>query len=289
MNGHNHVQCRISALHGLAIAIAAMLLAPVALAQSHDDHGARHQDQKAPTKSEQAISDPYMLGTCPVSGRELGSMGDPVVKEYDGREVRFCCSGCIDKFEASKEEYFAKIDKKMIEQQLPYYPMDTCVVMGDPLTDEDGKDIAVNYIYGNRLVRFCCKMCVDDFNESPKKFLKKLDKAAIEQQREHYPLDVCIVSGQSLGSMGKPVDAVYGNRLVRFCCGGCVDKFESNAPAYMKRLDTAWKEHGHMQGHHGDDDHGAHEGRDDHHGHGDAGHGRHHGNDDDHSGHDHDG
>ncbi|MEK7731909.1 MAG: hypothetical protein AAB363_08640, partial [Planctomycetota bacterium] len=34
------------------------------------------------------------------------------VNVYDGREVRFCCSGCVKRFEADKAGYLAKIDAK---------------------------------------------------------------------------------------------------------------------------------------------------------------------------------
>jgi hypothetical protein len=55
---------------------------------------------------------PYPLDFCIVSDEKFGSMGEPVVKVYDGREVRFCCPGCVKKFEADKAGYFAKIDAK---------------------------------------------------------------------------------------------------------------------------------------------------------------------------------
>jgi len=54
----------------------------------------------------------YPLDFCIVSGEKLGSMGAPIVKVYDGREVRFCCSGCVKRFEADKTGYLAKIDEK---------------------------------------------------------------------------------------------------------------------------------------------------------------------------------
>jgi hypothetical protein len=43
-----------------------------------------------------------------------------------------------------------------------------------------------------------------------------------------YILDTSLISGQKLGSMGEPVDYVYGNRLIRFCCAGCVSSFEAS-------------------------------------------------------------
>lgn len=53
---------------------------------------------------------PYPLDTCVVSGEKLGSMGDPVVKSYDGHQVKFCCSACIRDFEKDKAKFLTKID-----------------------------------------------------------------------------------------------------------------------------------------------------------------------------------
>ncbi len=46
---------------------------------------------------------------CPVSGEELGSMGEPVVMNHDGKEVKLCCDSCIEKFEADPAKYTAKV------------------------------------------------------------------------------------------------------------------------------------------------------------------------------------
>jgi len=54
----------------------------------------------------------YPLTTCVVSGEKLGEMGAPVVTNYKGTEVRFCCSGCVKKFNADPDKYLAKLDKK---------------------------------------------------------------------------------------------------------------------------------------------------------------------------------
>ena len=59
---------------------------------------------------------PYTLDVCAVSGETLGSMGDPVVKAYDGREIKFCCEGCLDEFEANVPAGLAKVDEAMIAQ-----------------------------------------------------------------------------------------------------------------------------------------------------------------------------
>ena len=200
--------------------------------------------------------DLYTLATCPISGKALGSMGDPIVKQYDGREVRFCCKGCIGKFEADKEAGFKKIDAQLVKQQMHYYPFDTCIISDETL-GEDGKEIAVNYVYKNRLVRLCCKDCIKDFNKNSAAYLKKIDAAIVKKQREHYPLENCVVGGGSLGSMGEPVEVIAGNRLVRFCCAGCKPKFEKNPAKYLAMVDAAWKEKHTEAGHddQGEQDH----------------------------------
>ncbi len=56
---------------------------------------------------------PYTLDTCAVSGEKLGDMGDAVVKVYQGQEVKFCCSGCIKKFEKDIDGNLKKLHSDM--------------------------------------------------------------------------------------------------------------------------------------------------------------------------------
>jgi len=181
--------------------------------------------------------DPYVLPTCPVSGGLLGSMGEPVVRQYDGREVRFCCAGCIGKFDADQAQYFAKIDAEVVALQRASYPLETCVVSGEKL---GSMGEPVDHVFKNRLVRFCCAGCVPKFEKEPGKFLAKLDGAVVEKQQADYPLDTCVVSGEQLGgSMGEPVDHVVANRLVRLCCKGCIRDLEKDPMKYLSKLDEA--------------------------------------------------
>ena len=62
------------------------------------------------------------------------------------------------------------------------YPLDTCVVSGEPLADGD-MGPPIDYVYKqdgqpDRLIRFCCTMCVAKFKKSPAKYLKTIDDAA---------------------------------------------------------------------------------------------------------------
>ncbi len=196
----------------------------------------------APEARTERQGDPYTLSTCPVSGESLGSMGDAVVKVYEGREVRFCCASCVVAFEKDPAKHFAKIDEMIVEQQMPYYPLKNCVVNpGDPLDIEGAHDVSVRYIHFNRLVRFCCDGCTGKFEKNPAKFIAVLDEAVIEAQMKDYPLTTCVVSGEALGGMGKTIDKVYANRLVRLCCEGCVEEFDRDPAKHFREIDAARK------------------------------------------------
>ena len=51
-----------------------------------------------------------------------------------------------------------------------------------------------------------------------------------------YPLKNCLVSGNELGSMGKPITKVYGSQEIKFCCKPCIKKFDANPAKYMAKL-----------------------------------------------------
>ena len=203
---------------------------------------AASQDADKATETPEVMAvEPYTLTTCPVSGEALGSMGDPIVVELDGREVKLCCKGCIKKFNADPAKFVAAVDKAMIEQQRPYYMLSTCIVSGESLIEE-GKDVGVEVLVNNRLFRVCCKSCVKKVKADPLRYRKVLDKQIADVQRPLYPLETCIVKGEKgkLGAMGEPVEFVVGNRLVRLCCSNCVPKFEADPVKFIAQLDAAW-------------------------------------------------
>jgi YHS domain-containing protein len=142
------------------------------------------------------------------------------------------------------------------------YPLKTCVVSDEPLGDEP-----VDYLHQetgkpDRLIRFCCGGCVEDFKADPARYLAKLDAAttttpaaqpaptaapaSIAEQKANYPLNVCAISSEALGSMGEPFDYVHQaagqpDRLVRMCCKGCVKTFKRDPAKYLARIDAAAK------------------------------------------------
>jgi len=208
----------------------------VALAVAHREPGRDDTGQAASPAAGQGSAGPtypYTLPDCPIGG-PLGSMGEPVVKVYDNREVRFCCAGCLGEFESDRAKYWGEIDEKIVEQQLMHYPFETCIVTGQELGDD-----AINHVHNNRLVRLANREAAAAFKADPAKHLGALDKKIVEQQLPDYPMDTCPVGGP-LGSMGEPVNFIYMNRLVRFCCGGCEKSLVNEPAKYLAKLDAAY-------------------------------------------------
>ena len=83
-----------------------------------------------------------------------------------------------------------------------------------------------------------------------------------------YPLDVCVVSDEPLGSMGDSLSFVYQGQEITICCKGCTKKFAKKPAHFIAKLSklaaaakaeeakkTGNEQHDH--GHHGDA-HGGH-------------------------------
>ena len=209
-----------------------------ALAQDgHGEHAAAAADAK-----QKAGGDPYLLDTDPVSGKSLGPVDKQVILALEGREFRFASTQNAEAFKASPEKYTPAVDAKLIAQQMPLYPLDTCVVTGDKLGKQG---TAYDFVYQNRLVRLSSKEHLATFLKDAPKFLSKLDAAVIERQKTGYKLTTCVVSGEKLGGeMGDPIDHVFGNRLVRFCCKSCVKDFGKDPLKYLALLDAGAKDKG---------------------------------------------
>ena len=122
-------------------------------------------------------ADAYPLDLCPVSDEPITEMGKPLVKEIDGRTVKFCCAHCVEAFQKEPEKYNKKMDEMIVAKEKASYPLDTCVVTGEKLGGDMGAPVDYVYRPTNRLVRFCCDGCVDSFKKTPGKYLAMLDKA----------------------------------------------------------------------------------------------------------------
>jgi YHS domain-containing protein len=54
-----------------------------------------------------------------------------------------------------------------------------------------------------------------------------------------YPLKTCVVSGDKIGEMGKPVMLIYKGQEMKFCCKDCVKDFNKDPDKYIKKLAEA--------------------------------------------------
>ena len=52
-----------------------------------------------------------------------------------------------------------------------------------------------------------------------------------------YPLETCVVSGEKLGEMGKPVVFEYKGQEIKLCCKSCRKKFDKDPPKFLKLME----------------------------------------------------
>ena len=135
-----------------------------------------------------------------------------------------------------KKETKAKDEQTIIAEQLPSYPLMKCPVSGEALGSMGD---AVDFVIDGRLVRLCCKSCTKGVKENPEKVFEKIDEGVIAKQKASYPMKTCLISGKELGSMGDPIDFVYGTRYVAFCCKGCIKGFQKNPDEQLAKVDAA--------------------------------------------------
>lgn len=60
-------------------------------------------------------------------------------------------------------------------------------------------------------------------------------KAAADSS-DQYPLDICVVSGEKLGSMGPPVEMEVEGRIVKLCCAACKPQLLAEPAKYLAML-----------------------------------------------------
>jgi hypothetical protein len=159
---------------------------------------------------------------CPVTGEELGSMGEPL-KVKVGEQVAFlCCKGCQGK--ELNAEHWKTIQARMAKAQ------GVCPIMEKPV-DATMKSTVVN----GQQVFVCCPPCIAKIQADVEGSLKKVNASYVsfvtkERQEKSDQLHataqgICPVTGNKLGSMGAPIKVKVGKEEVAFlCCKGCVGK-----------------------------------------------------------------
>ena len=102
-----------------------------------------------------------------------------------------------------------------------------CVVSGKALSGS-----AVTVTHDGQELRLCCEKCQAKFEKDPAKYLQQLALMT-------YPLETCVVSGEKLGSMGKPVMHTHEGNVVMFCCKRCTKSFSKDPEKYLKKISDA--------------------------------------------------
>lgn len=66
--------------------------------------------------------------------------------------------------------------------------------------------------------------------------LLNMPAASRAAETKPYPLKVCLVTGNELGSMGKVISKIHGGREIKLCCKPCVKKFDASPAKYLAKL-----------------------------------------------------
>jgi len=101
-------------------------------------------DQTAQVQTDRLLIQAQKI--CPVSGKDLRSMGGPVKAEVGGASVFLCCKGCFGR--PLNKEHWSKVQANIAAAQ------GLCPIFRKPL-GEHPAPIVVNH----RLVFVCCKPC----------------------------------------------------------------------------------------------------------------------------------
>ena len=151
---------------------------------------------------------------CPVSGEELGSMGEPVKSNNGTSTVFLCCDGCAGK--PVDQKHWRAILKNIAQAQK------VCPITGKPV-DASMKSIVVN----GQSVFVCCPQCIAKIQADPRGTLDKVNAnyaASIAEQVHIAAQGICPVSGEELGSMGDPIAVKIGDETAFLCCKRCIGK-----------------------------------------------------------------
>ncbi len=136
--------------------------------------------------------------TCPVlDGSRLGSMGVPVKVPLDGGTAFVCCKGCVKQAQADPKKTLAAADALRAATERP---------------KPSGKP--------DRAAKI--RAALDTLSPDDRKL-------AVEQK-------ACPVTGEPLGSMGKPHKVVVSGQAVFGCCRACEEELLARPAETLKKV-----------------------------------------------------
>jgi hypothetical protein len=185
--------------------------------------------------TEPYLGDRFYFDRCPECRRLLGTRGDAIERWYDLRHVRFCHSECVATFEADPAAGFARLDAMMRDDQLPLYPLSTCLVSGVVLPDAP-----VDFIFRNRLIRLADDAARERFIDDPARYWALLDEAIISHQSQRYWITKCPEQGTEIDPRTDFLfTVVCAQRIVHVCCDDCHDRVKARPSQYLPLIDSA--------------------------------------------------
>lgn len=193
---------------------------------------------------------------CPVSGKPLGSMGDPVAVDVNGQQLYVCCAGCLNAVKANPAKYASgrpqitittatQADASGIAAQK------VCPVMDEPL---GGMGTPIKVMVGDKPIYLCCKGCIKKIQAEPAKYLAMVYRSGLPDiaqpsARAQVRLTVttatradangiaaqkvCPVMDEPLGGMGTPIKVMVGDKPIYLCCKGCIKKIQAEPTKYL--------------------------------------------------------
>ena len=129
---------------------------------------------------------------CPILGTRLGAMGKPVKLTLKGEVVFLCCKGCETKARSNEEQTLKKVAE--LKAGTGSGPARNEPASG--ATPAAGMSAKVR---------------------------ANLDKLDPEDRKLAEAQRLCPMTGEPLGSMGKPIKLSVKGETVFVCCKGCVD------------------------------------------------------------------
>ncbi|EMI18700.1 putative secreted protein [Rhodopirellula maiorica SM1] len=201
---------------------------------------------------------------CPVSGKPLGSMGDPIAVDANGQKIYVCCAGCVNAVKSNPAKYASgrpeitvtsatAADAALVAKQAK------CPVMDEPLGSM-GQPVKV--MVGDKPIFLCCKGCVKKIKAEPAKYLAavygdsakptKQVSASVPARGESVREGVlkvtaadapfiakqvkCPVMDEPLDAMGGPFKVNAVGKAIYICCPGCAKKIAADPAKYLTIL-----------------------------------------------------
>ena len=159
--------------------------------QHAHDHSHDHSHNSKLSETDQLLIAVQKI--CPVSGSELGSMGDPIKVQAGGQALFLCCKGCQGK--KISEEHWKTIQARRAQAQ------GTCPIMGKAV-DATMKSTIVN----GQQIFVCCPPCIAKIQADVEGSLKKVNAgyASFVAQERQASSDQMHIQAQGILSNQSP-------------------------------------------------------------------------------------